>query len=252
MIWPVNFDVGGVPLRYAAAEVRWKLNESSTYVFFTWPSVAPEFAFELAAGESIEAPHGRVTRERGAVYVGNIEPGDQEAIRIRSRSGKETKVIVLSRETARNVWKATLGGQERLMITSADVFFDGDRVHIRSSDPAELKFGILPKPDHTPTGVISAGHHGVFELYAGQVSPVHVTAKVERLKEASPRTPVSMGKEVAEAPDETAFDGAARWVIRIPPVESSAVKNVFLRITYEADIARLSHPANLITPTFSN
>jgi len=123
-------------------------------------------------------------------------------------------------------------------------------VHLRSNDPAEFKFGILPKPDHTPAGVISAGHHGVFELYASQVSPVHVTAKVERVKEASPRMPVSMGKEVAEAPDEAAFDGAARWVIRIPAVESSAVKNVFLRITYEGDIARIYDRGKLVSDDF--
>ena len=249
-IWPVNLDVGGVTLRYATAQLLCKLNEPSTYVFFTWPGAPAEFAFESANSESIEAPHGRVTRERGAVYIGNIEPGDEEAIRIRSRSGKETKIILLSRETARNAWKATLGGQERLIITSADVFFEGNRVHLRSNDPAEFKFGILPKPDHTAAGFISAGHHGVFELYASQVSPVHVTAKVERVKEASPRMPVSMGKEVAEAPDEAAFDGAARWVIRIPAVESSAIKNVFLRITYEGDIARIYDRGRLVSDDF--
>jgi hypothetical protein len=249
-IWPVNFDVGGVTLRYATAQLLCKLNEPNTYVFFTWPNIPAEFAFEPANGESIEAPHARVTRERGIVYVDKIEPGDGQAIRIRTRSGKETEIIVLSREDARNTWKATLGGRERLIVSSADIFFEGNKVHIRSSDPSELKFGIFPKPPHVPAGFTSAGHDGIFERYASHVSRANVTAKVEKLKDADPRAPVSMGKEVAEAPDEAAFDGAARWVIRVPPVESEAVKNVFLRITYEGDVARIYDRGKLVTDNF--
>jgi hypothetical protein len=249
-IWPVNFDVGGVTLKYATAQLLCKLNESGTYVFFAWQNVAPEFAFEPMAGESIRAPRGRVTRDREGVYVDKIEPGDGEAIRIRSRSGRETRIIVLSRQGARNSWKATVGGQEWLVVPSADVFFEGNRMHMRSSDPSELKFGILPKPDHAPSGFTAAGHAGSFELYARHVSPVKVTAKVEKLRDADPRAPVPMGKKVAQAPDDEAFDGAARWVIRIPPVESKEVKNVFLQISYEGDVARVYDRGKLFTDNF--
>jgi hypothetical protein len=249
-IWPVNLDLGGVTLRYATAQLLCKLNEPNTYVFFTWPNVPPEFAFEPASGESIEAPNARVRRERGVIYVDKIQPGDGQAIRIRTRSGKDTEIIVLSRENARNTWKATLGGRERLIVSSADVFFEGNKVHIRSSDPSEFKFGIFPKPDHAPAGFTSAGHDGIFDLYASHVSRANVTAKVEKLKDADPRAPVSIGQEVAEAPDEAAFEGAARWVIRVPAVESEEVKNVFLRITYEGDVARIYDRGKLVTDDF--
>jgi hypothetical protein len=250
MIWPVNLDVSGVTLRYTTAQLLCKLEEPTTYVFFAWPDVPPEFAFEAANGQSIEAPHARVTRERGMVYVDEVKPGDGEAIRIRSRSGKDTEIVVLSRENARDTWRATLGGRERLILSSADVFFEGDRVHVRSGDPTELKFGVFPKPDHTPAGFTSVGHDGIFNLYASHVSRANVTVMVDKLKDAVPRAPVTMGKEVAEAPDEAAFDGAARWLIRIPPVESGAVKNVFLRITYAGDVARIYDRGKLVTDDF--
>lgn len=250
MIWPVNLEVGGLTLRYATAQLLCKLDKPNTYVFFSWPGIPPEFAFELGDGDSIEAPHARVTRERGAVYVDQIEPGENEAIRIRTGNGTQTEIIVLSRETARNTWKTSLGGQERLIVSSADVFSEGNRVHLRSSDPSALAFGIFPKPDHVPQGFTSTGSDGVFELYASHVAATNIPVNVEKLKEADPRAPVSVGKEVAEAPDETAFDGAGRWIIRIPPVESGAVKNVFLQITYEGDVARIYDHSKLLTDDF--
>ena len=45
-----------------------------------------------------------------------------------------TRIIVLSRDQALSAWKAELGGQERLILSSADLFFDGDRLHLRANE----------------------------------------------------------------------------------------------------------------------
>jgi hypothetical protein len=108
---PVDLEVGGVALRYPTAQPLCKLIEPSTSVFLAWPGVAPEFGFEVAKGESVEAPHARVMRERGLVHADRIKLGEQVAIRIRTRNGKDTQIVVLSREDARNTWKAALGGR---------------------------------------------------------------------------------------------------------------------------------------------
>jgi hypothetical protein len=156
MIWPVNFNVDGVTLRYATAQLLCKLDEPSTYVFFTWPNVLPEFAFETANGELIEARHARVTRERGMVYVDKIEPGDGEAIRIRTQTGKDTEIIVLTRETARNTWKATLGGRERLILSAADVFFEGNRVHLRLAFSPKQAARLRASPQQVRTATLNS------------------------------------------------------------------------------------------------
>jgi beta-galactosidase len=249
-MWPVDLEVGGVALRYATAQPLCKLIEPSVYVFFAWPGVAPEFGFELAKGESVKAPYREGHARAGSSRVDRIKPGEQVATRIRTRNGKDTQIVVLSREDARNTWNATLGGRERLILSSADVFFEGNKVHLRSSEPSELKFGIFPGPDHPPRGFTFAGRDGIFELFADHLSRATVTAKVDMLKDADRRAPVSVGQEVAEAPDEGAFEGAARWVIRVPPVESDAVKKVFLRITYEGDVARIYDRGKLVTDDF--
>jgi beta-galactosidase len=251
-IWPVNLTVGGAVLQYATAQLLCKLADPSTYVFFAWPGLPAEFSFEEANLESIEAPHSRVTREGGFVYVDRIEPGTEARIRIRTRDHKTTEIVVLSREQARNIWKTTLAGRERLILSSSSVFFEHNLMHLRATDPSQLQFGVFPKPDRTPAGFASAGRDGIFEQYVAHVKPTNITATVEHLKEANPQPPVRMGEEVAAAPDEAAFDSAGRWSIRIPPVGSPDVKNVFLRITYEGDIARVYADGKLFTDDFFN
>jgi hypothetical protein len=85
-IWPLNLDVGGARLRYATAQLLCKLEEPNTFVFFAWPGIASEFAFEEKDGDSLESLHGRVSRERGVIYVDRIRPGAEVAIQLRRRN----------------------------------------------------------------------------------------------------------------------------------------------------------------------
>jgi beta-galactosidase len=249
-IWPVNLLIGGTVLEYATAQLLCKLEEPNTLVFFAWPGVPVEFAFRTANGESIETRHARITRERGSVYVNKVNPGQEAVIWIRRQHGQETRIVLLSREMARNAWKATLGGQERLLLSSADLYFEKNHIHLRNSNPSQLKFEVFPKPDRVPSGFKASGREGVFCPYVSRVEKISTTAVVEKRKDASYRPPVRMGREVAMAPEEAAFDGAARWSIRIPPIESTAVKHVFLRISYEGDVARVYEGGKLVTDDF--
>jgi hypothetical protein len=52
------------------------------------------------------------------------------------------------------------------------------------------------------------------------------------------------------APAEADFTAAARWSIRVPDINLDAVSEVFLRITYQGDVARLYAGKRLITDDF--
>jgi beta-galactosidase len=249
-IWPVNFEMGGVTVRYATAQLLCKVEDPSTYVFFAWPGTMPEFAFEEANVDSIEAPGSRIERAAGHIFVSVTQAGTEASVRIRTRSRGTTQIVVLSREQARNVWIANVGGRERLILSAAGVFFEGNRVHVRASDPSQLRVGVFPKPERAPSGFEPAGKDGIFEQYEAYVQRESIRAMVEQVKEANPQPPVSMGKEVAAAPGEQAFEGAARWFIHIPAVKSPAVKNVFLSVGYEGDVARVYSDGKLLTDDF--
>src|SRR5208283_586373 len=190
--------------------------------------------------------------ERGNlhVFIDRIEPGKQAAIRIRKPGGREIQIVLLSREMAGNAWKVNLAGRERLLLSAADLYFTSNGVHLSTTDPSQLEFEIFPKPDATPQGFVASGPRGLFEQYHTQVRPEKINARIEKLRDADARPPVRMGQEVAEAPEAAAFEGAAEWSIQVPAITSPVVRNVFLRITYIGDIARVYADGKFITDDF--
>jgi hypothetical protein len=248
--WPVNMPLGGTVLEQATAQPLCRLEDPDMYLFFAWPGIAPEFVFQAGDGVEIEAPQARVKRVAGRVAIDGISPGLATAIQIRTKDGHSTQILVLSREQARNIWKAPLGGRERLIYSLADVYFDGDQIHLSATDAARLSFAVFPSLGREVAGFRPTGDEGIFKGYAAAVEPIHVEAEVRQVQEAGKAAPVRMGKEVAMAPEEAAFERAARWSIRVPDVKSAAVGEVLLRITYLGDVARVYAGGRLITDDF--
>jgi len=250
VFWPVNLDLGGTLLEYATVQPLCKLEHPHTYVFFAWPGLPAEFAFSAAPRERIEATHARIVRDHDKVYVDQIQPGPETAIHIKKADGRQIQILVLSREMARNAWRATLDGEERLMLSSADVFFDEGAIHLLAIDPDQLNFEILPKLDRTPALFTALGPDGLFERYATHIDKIEIKVGIAQLKDAALRPPVRMRKEVVEAPEAAVFEGAAQWALDVPAVESASVHNLLLRISYEGDIARLYADGKLISDDF--
>jgi beta-galactosidase len=251
-IWPVNLDLGPAVLRYATAQPLCRLHDEKTFVFFTWPGIAPQFAIEDPSGGAIEAPHAQIVRDAGVAYVSGIDPGPGVAIEIRDRNGASTRIIVLSREQAFNTWKAKLDGRERLILSPADLYFDGDRMHLRASDPALLEAAFYPAWTHSPEGFADAGPDGVFERYSvsPQPAPVNLTASVREQTPAGDPPPAKMSRGVALVPDDAEFQNAARWTIRVPGAVAPA--DLLLSIQYQGDIARIYAGGKLFTDNFYN
>jgi beta-galactosidase len=248
--WPVNLQVGVSTLAYATAEPLARLDDPGTLLFFAWPGIAAEFVFDVGPKDSVSAPGARLIREGSRVTVTGLATGLRPAIEIQNKNGRRTQIVLLSREQARNVWKAKLGGRERLVYSTADVYFEGDRIHLSSSDPAQLSFGLYPDLERDAPGFHQSADTGIFKEYSAKVEPLHVEAEVRQVREAGKAAPVKMGSEVAMAPDDSAFEGAARWSIRVPDVKSDAAGQVLLRIAYQGDIARIYAGGRLITDDF--
>ena len=251
-IWPVNFNLGPSILEYATAQPLCRLAGANTFVFFTWPGMSPEFAIQERAGVSIEASHAGITRSDGVAYIDNIEPGTSPAITLRDARGATAQIMVLTRAQALNAWKTILGGKERLILSPADLFFDGNRMHLRANDPSLLTASFFPAWDKLPSGFADAGSDGVFRKYrvSPQPSAVEIKAAYEKLQEAGDPPPGKTSNEVPTVPPDSAFEKAASWTIRIPRVQDAV--NALLSIRYEGDIARIYAGGHLITDNFYN
>jgi beta-galactosidase len=244
--------VGDPLLEYSTAQLLCKLDDPSTYVFFAWPGISPEFSLVPPAGSSVEAPHARITKENGHVYVDAIEPGTAAAIQIHGPGGRSTQIVVLTRDQALNTWKAGVGGREHLFLSAAELSFEKDRIHIFSKEPSRLTLDTFPKFEHSFADFSTTGEDGVFTSYAAHVTPVSAAADVQKLSDAGPAAPMKMGKEVAMAPTDPDFQNAARWLIHVPHVVNPGVNSIFLRIDYQGDVARLYAGDRLITDSFYN
>jgi len=255
--WPVEMPVGTAVLEYATAQPLCTLDR--TMVFFAWPGIAPEFVFRAGDGVNVLAPKGIVTREDGRIVVSGLRPGTNVAIEVRGKNGSVSQILLLAREQARNLWKAHIAGRDRLILSPADLYFDGDKVHVSSSDSTHLSFGVFPQLDGKPGD-------GIFDRHDTAVEPMHVEPEVRQLAQAT--------KEVAAVPQDADFEAAARWSVGVPEVKSvrapevssvrapgvssvgvpewkkGAVDDLFLRIEYEGDVARLYSGNRLITDDF--
>jgi hypothetical protein len=248
--WPVEMPVGGAVLQYATAQPLAKLDDPGTTVFFAWPGIPAEFVFHSADDLTIDAPHAHVVREGALVSISSIAPGPEPAIEIRSGSGDVHRIVLLSRHEARSLWKARIAGRDRLILSPAELYFDADRIHLESAIPASLTFSVYPHLEHNVAGFSRSGDPGMFESYAKNVEPVTVQPFVHQIAKPGQAPPVRMGPEVAMVPTEADFQAAARWSIRVPDVKSPAVSQLFLRITYQGDIARLYAGSDLVTDDF--
>jgi beta-galactosidase len=267
-IWPVNLDIGRTRLRFATAQLLCKLNDPNTLVFFAWPGISPEFAFEEKEGLSIEIPRaqgqrgrGHIVRERGVAYVDGIAPGSQIAIRLHQRNGPDVNIVVLSREEALNTWKTNVGGREQLILSPSQLYFDHDMLHVLTDDTSQLAVGFFPVLEHGLAGFVRDGENGIFQRYTARTQPSQISAQVQKTHDTGLDPAPKMGKEmmgarVVLAPDDSAFESAASWTINLStsqvPCGDPVAGRMFLRITYEGDVARFYADGKLLTDNFYN
>ncbi len=243
--WPVNLDVGGVTLQSATAEVLCQIDEPRTLVFSAWTGVKPEFVFAAAAGDKVTAPHSRLTHEDGLTCVTDMASGTDIAIEVSHAGGPSIRILVLPREQALHLAKAKLGGRDRLVFSPGDMWFEGDRVHVMSRNPANLSVAITPALEHAGAGFRDAGRDGVFQRYAPtvQFSEKEIAVEVKAVKVAAPSVPAKINpnpnRTVALEPEDADFDRAAVWHLRVPAEALIGTGRMLLQISYEGDVARL-------------
>lgn len=252
-IWPFNLDLEGSTLSWATAQLLSKLDQQNAYFFFAWPGIAPELAFDASTIADLEAPGATITRDSDRVYVSGLTPSTRAAVTLRSKDGRTSRIVVLSREEAEHCWKATVDGRERLFFSPADLYFQRDSIHVRARNTRLLSFSVFPASDSPPRSAVPVngrGDDGVFRRYDMQLPSRTISVQWEQRRAAGPSAPVRMGKEVAMAPAETAFELAGVWRIQLPKDPLAGVADVFLHIEYVGDVGRIYAGGRLLTDDF--
>jgi len=260
-VWPVNLDLNGALLKYSTAQLLCRVTSSDAtyYFFFAVPGVAPEFVFEKRGFDSVEAPKASLSGTNDQVRVSGVRPATDVAISLRSRGGRTTKIVVLSEAQARNIWKTSINGKDRILISPADVFFDGGSVHLRARQAKDLNLGIFPAGGQLSASAPfkKAGIDGVFARYVATLPSKQVEVKLMKVRDASPPAPLRMAKPVnwrqnpiPLVPEDSEFAQAAIYRVVVPEHAMKGLSDVFLNIEYTGDIGRLYEGDRLLDDDF--
>lgn len=263
-IWPFNLRMGKAVLRYSTAQLFTHLEEKGepTYVFFAVPGVPAEFAIDSPTAKVVEAAGGHVEDRNGVTYVTDLHPGMNAAIELKTAQGDAVRLLLLTQEEAENAWKATLNGAPHLLLTPQDFYADKENLYLQSRGAARFAMAVTPplqQPLRGSAAIHAAGSSGHVSQFEAQVPAVDFTPSYRRIRSAGLVRPVKLGPElswrphgVAEAPSESEFNQAAEWEITVPPNALASLNNLFLKVTYQGDIARISADGKLLDDNFYN
>jgi beta-galactosidase len=248
--WPFNLDLGGIKLAYVTAQPVCETEDGGTTyaVFAQIPDVPSEFEFQTD-GVTIDSTTGKISNTGSFARIQNVKPGTGAAIQLHTADGKKLSVILLDDATSLTCWKGDFAGRDRILLTRANLLFDGDKLRMQSSDPADLTVAILPAPALAADSV----QDGLFKRFtpiSAKVAPV--MAAVEQLQPAGPARQIQKGSHGAAAePSDADFAAAAVWRIKLPP-DIDVNRDLILRLNYAGDVARIYLDGKFLTDNFYN
>jgi beta-galactosidase len=263
-IWPFNFAINGVNIRYSTAQLFTRVEEpgQTTLFFESIAGIAPELAFDERTVQSLHSPTGTTAKDADIVYLSALVPGKESAIDVVSATGKKLRIILLTPAEAENAWKVHIAGQDRLLITDQDFFADEEHVWLQSIGSPDFSLSLTPPLPSLPSASLrlqSGGADGAWQSFSATAETREPLLR-DHLEQAPGDAPsVKIGprmpwrkRGVAEAPSEASLPAAGRWEIEIPGNAMSGLADIILVVNYKGDVARLSQGGKLLDDDFFN
>ena len=261
-IWPFNLTMEGVLLKYATVQpvCRLVVETRPTYVFFAQDGMDAELAFEAASIAALQGPGQQFTAQ-GQLVLRGFQPGTDCWMDLTSANGQPLRLLVLTQHHARQVWKASLWGQERLVLCADSLHFKNGQIEARLDRPDPLELFLYPGVDRLTTAAGQPLERQEGERFIRFVLKPPVVGLLNAqpvclAQPAGPAREVPLGPlGVAQAPTEHDFEQAAVWQIELPEslwsrLDDPDISDIFLRIHYAGDAARLYAGERLLDDQF--
>jgi beta-galactosidase len=252
-IWPVNMDLDGVRLRYSTAQPFCRMASGRTvlYVFFTVPGVPAEFSFATQVGSPITTTGGKKSVGRNETMVSAVEPSSRVAIERELPNGNTLQIVVLTREQAEWTTRVTFADSDHLVLSPQEVFSDGHSMTLRVLERPDFHFSAWPSLTSLQGAslrVEALKNDGIFKSYRAKGIPQKVVATLSSEPASVPDSLVK--SDASTVPSEAEFQQAEKWSVRLPKGAFVGADDLFLKIDYQGDIARLNAGGNLLTDDF--
>ena len=126
-VWPFNLPMHNVLLKYATAQPVCHIGDK--WVFAQDVSAAPEFCFDATTVNKLESVSGSIAKKDGKFLLTGLRPGLNGVITVNGKDGSVQKIILLSKEEAKQVWLFSAGDKKRLFISDAAMYMNGEKLH---------------------------------------------------------------------------------------------------------------------------
>jgi beta-galactosidase len=245
IIWPFNFDMEGVTLRYATAQMLCKLQNKgeTTYVFFANEGMKPEYVFESKAIQSIQSKQTSIITTGTAFKADVIKPETPSLINVRLKDGKTINVLTLTNEQALNVWKGNINGKEELFISDDDLIFINEKVRMQSTGNSNFNLAVYPAMPHlnfNTTSKVTTKADGIFTRYSFSMPSKSVSISYNEDKTFNNLGSISRGTDTT--PISMPLYGPAfkvinaeYWNVSIPKNSLAGLSDAFLKVDYRGD-----------------
>ncbi len=264
-IWPFNFDMSGVQLKYSTAQLftRIKAGLETIYFFVAIPGIAPQFAFDSGTFSSITLLSGRDSNGGSTRFVTGMETGLRPAIILHSQSGSEVKLVLLSEKEAESAWRVKIGGSVHLLFTQSAFYSDRSHFYLQSVGSPEFKFRLYPEVPgilHGSSAIRTEMQSDSIKLFVSKLPAARLRFQYTKLQNAGHVPPVKLGPwvawrknhRVAEAPPDSEYNLAAKWSVSLPRECPPDLSELFLDTRYYGDVARLYSHGKLLEDNFYN
>ncbi len=203
-ILPFNYHLGDVLLKYATAQPmgRFSIGDEQVLIFTEVEGMDVELALDVATVKNIDAKDWGQSQKNGILYIspeGNI----YEPILLYGNNGKKNRIIILTRDQAENSWRTSIGGQEYLLISKADVLVSKGQFEFRQLRENKITFDIFPAPSEilkVNGNPLQYENHGIFAHYHIDVRANEPLTDIERIddKKARIMLPKSMPEGLSD------------------------------------------------------
>ncbi len=251
---PFNMQLGTAVLKYATAQPICKIREGNTLtVFFAQiAGLSASFLFD-AKGVKMDKGNAAAQTQEG-IYFNNVQPGMNAAIRFTDANGLAVQIVLLDEQTSLHCWKGILAGKEHVFISAADITCNGNVLELGSTKNA-MHVSVYPalRSLSDRKKMLSAQTTGIFSTYtASTAAMVPIKVSLSKINDAGTLREIRTGRaKVAESPKDSAFAAAAVWKISLPK-NTNAARNIFLKIPYTGDVARVYAGEQFLTDNFYN
>jgi hypothetical protein len=253
--WPVNLPIGTATLRYSTAQLLTRVDTPTgeTIVLFAVPGIAPELCFNASNIRSLTAPGAKIERTKGTIRVSNLTPGLNTFLQLTDDKGAVTRVLLVTEDEAEQTTLLQIRQHDHLAMTHSDILFDGATLRLRSTLSPDQRVAIYPSLANSKT------QDGAWSIYTTHQPEQHLNLTITPTHTATPIASMTMGPyfdwrqtKVALVPPDTAFADASTWRLTFTNPPASGLSNVFLKLDYTGDIARLYSASTLLDDNFFN